>query len=103
MDWGNFGPSVQKRDTYFSSTVDLSQVNSGSDSFLACIGKCMDLSSLDGAKSSAVIASRNGHFFQVRKNISPMTPALVHNLRERVVPANRVVVVCLLSHKDKLL
>lgn len=63
----------------------------------------MYLSALNGAKTSTVVALRNGHIFQVGKGISPMTPALIHILRERVVPTKRVVVVCFLTHDDELL
>lgn len=68
----------------------------------------MYLSALNGAKTSAVVALRNGHIFQVGKGISPMTPALIHILRERVIPFKRVVVVvvvvvCFLTHDNELL
>lgn len=67
----------------------------------------MYLSALNGAKTFAVVALRNGHIFQVGKGISPMTPALIHILRERVIPFKRVVVVvvvvCFLTHDDELL
>lgn len=67
----------------------------------------MYLSALNSAKTFAVVALRNGHIFQLGKGISPMTPALIHILRERVIPFKRVVVVvvvvCFPTHDDELL